>query len=52
MKLLVAVETLIGSRIAKSMAGTFSAHDPIPSSPLTVPARYINPNPRRAPVTR
>ncbi len=45
MKLLVAELTLIGRRIAKSIAGTLSAPLPIPSRPLTIPATYISPRP-------
>ena len=45
MKLLVVVETLNGIRIAWSIASTFTAPDPMPSSPESVPAPNIRPNP-------
>src|SRR5581483_1463878 len=45
MKLLVAVDTLIGRRMARSMAGTLRAPLPIPRSPLTTPATYMRPSP-------
>src|SRR5438477_639164 len=45
MKLLVAVETLIGRPIATSMAGTLSPPLPIPRSPDTVPAPTMRPKP-------
>ena len=44
-RLLVAVETFIGMCIAKSIAGTFSTPEPMPSKPLRVPARYMSPSP-------
>ena len=46
MKLLVAVETLIGRSIATSMAGTLRAPLPIPRSPETVPAPSMSEKPR------
>src|SRR5437867_8900441 len=48
MKLLVAVDTLMGSSIARSIAGTFNEPEPMPRSPLTVPAIYISARPMRA----
>src|SRR5713226_7547527 len=48
MKLLVAVDTLMGSSIARSIAGTFNAPEPMPRSPLTVPAMYMSAKPMRA----
>ena len=39
MKLLVAVDTLNGIRMTLSMASTFTAPDPIPSSPESAPAQ-------------
>ena len=47
MKLLVVVETLNGSRIAWSIASTFTAPEPMPSRPERIPAAYIQPKPRR-----
>src|SRR5665213_2010254 len=41
MKLLVVVETLNGMRMILSIASTFTAPDPIPSSPLRIPAPNI-----------
>ncbi len=46
MKLLVVVETLKGMPIARSMAMTFTAPDPIPRSPESAPAPNIRPNPK------
>src|SRR6266480_253617 len=48
MKLLVAVDTLIGSSIARSMAGTFNAPEPMPRRPLITPATYMSARPMRA----
>ena len=45
MKLLVVVDTLNGSRIARSIATTFSAPDPIPSKPESIPASPMIENP-------
>ena len=45
MKLLVAELTFIGSRIAPSIAMTFSTPEPIPSSPDTSPAIHISTKP-------
>jgi hypothetical protein len=42
MKLLVVVETLKGIRITPSIANTFNAPEPIPSSPDTTPATVIS----------
>ena len=44
MKLLVVVDTLNGSFIASSIASTFTAPDPMPSSPDSVPAPNMIPN--------
>jgi hypothetical protein len=41
MKLLVAVDTLIGRFIAQSMATTFKAPPPMPRRPETTPAANI-----------
>src|SRR5437773_443933 len=48
MKLLVAADTLMGSSMARSIAGTFMAPEPMPRSPLTTPAKYISARPMRA----
>src|SRR5580700_3387705 len=45
MKLLVVVETLNGMRIARSMASTLNAPEPMPSRPDSVPATNIRLNP-------
>jgi len=44
MKLLVAVETLMGNPIARSIAGTFRIPEPMPKSPLNTPATSISPS--------
>jgi hypothetical protein len=46
MKLLVVVDTLNGSRITRSIASTFSAPDPMPSSPDKAPAMAMMAQPR------
>ena len=51
MKLLVVVETLNGMRISWSIARTFTAPDPMPSSPDSVPATNIRLNPCGTPRT-
>ena len=51
MKLLVALETLIGSRITMSMASTFSAPEPMPSSPEATPATTMSAKPSGTRVT-
>ena len=43
MKLLVVVETLKGIFIAWSMASTFTAPEPMPSSPDSTPAPNMRP---------
>ncbi len=45
MKLLVVVETLNGMDIARSIARTFTAPEPIPRSPESAPAPNMRPNP-------
>ena len=45
MKLLVAVDTLNGNPIARSIANTLSTPDPMPSKPERAPAIAIRPNP-------
>ena len=40
MKLLVAVQALMGIPIARFMTGTLSIPPPMPSSPLATPATY------------
>ena len=47
MKLLVVVDTLNGSRIARSIASTFTTPDPMPSSADRIPANSMTPNPIR-----
>jgi hypothetical protein len=49
MKLLVAVETLNGIRMIRSIAITFKAPDPIPRSPEVTPAPNIIENPAFTP---
>src|SRR5580658_6416932 len=45
MKLLVVVDTLNGMRMARSMARTFKAPEPMPRSPDTAPAMNLRPKP-------
>ena len=52
MKLLVVVDTLNGSRIAWSIAITFTAPDPIPSRPESTPASAHEPEADRDVVYR